>query len=329
MKSINTAFRAGLVALALLSSTALASAETFRLAHHNAVGSATDKAANKLAELVAERSEDRITVQVFPGAQLGQEREAFDLVNQDGIDISLTSTPIPDGIFPPMAVTGLPYVFRDWDHAIAAYNGEFGQGLIDGMRETTDVEILGFFHVGFRDMLFATEPHTTVASMVGLKMRSPESFVWIRMFELLGTQPTPVTWGEVYTAMQTGVAAGLDTPASAALDNNFDEVTSAMVKTGHMFGSMMIAMNDSKFNALSSDDQTLMKQAAVDMGSWMDNEVTRPAEADAYDRLEAAGVTVVEAENIEEWRAAVAPLYDEIRSRYNGSDRFIEMLVAE
>jgi tripartite ATP-independent transporter DctP family solute receptor len=325
----NSIIRASVIVAAIAASAFGAQAETFRLAHHHAVGSATDIAANKLAELVKAKSEGRITLQVFPGAQLGQEREAFDLMNQGGIDISLTSTAIPDGIFPPMAVTGVPYVFRGWDHAIAAYNGEFGQGLINGMRESTDVEVLGFFHIGFRDLLFAKEPRTTVKELADLKMRSPESFVWIRMFELLGTQPTPVTWGEVYTAMQTGVADGLDSPASAALDNNFDEVTSSLVKTGHMFGSMMISMNENKFNALTAEDQAVMKAAAVEMGNYMDNEVTIPAERDAYARLEAAGVTVVEAENIEEWRAAVAPLLAEVRARYEGSGEFIDMLLAE
>lgn len=329
MNFIKTAFTIGTMALSLLASTAVAHAETFRLAHHHPVGSATDQAANKLAELVSEKSEGRITIQVFPGAQLGQEREAFDLVNQGAVDISLTSTPIPENIYPPMAVTGVPYLFRDWDHAIAMYNGEFGAGLIEGMRQTTDVEVLGFFHIGFRDLLFAKEGRTSLADMAGLKMRSPENFVWIRMFELLGTQPTPVTWGEVYSAMQMGVADGLDTPAIAVIDNKFFEVTKALVKTGHMFGSMMIAMNDGKFQALSAEDQALIVEAAREMGSYMDNEVTRPAEAQAYARLGELGIEVLEPDNIDEYRATMAPLLDEIRDRYPGSDEYIEMLQAQ
>lgn len=209
------------------------------------------------------------------------------------------------------------------------YNGEFGHGIIDGVRAATDAQILGFVHVGFRDLLFAGEPRTSVESIKGLKMRSPENFVWIRMFELLGTQPTPVTWGEVFTAMQTGVADGLDTPASAALDNNFDEVTQSMVKTGDMFGSMMIAMNATKFDALTAEHQAVMREAVTEMGVWMDNEVTIPAEKTAYGRLEEAGVKVCEAENIEAWRAAMAPMYDEVRARYPGADEYIEMLLAE
>lgn len=329
MNFIKTFYKAGAIAVALLATTALAQAETFRLAHHHPVGSATDQVANKLAELVSEKSEGRITIQVFPGAQLGQEREAFDLVNQGAVDMSLTSTPIPDNIYPPMAVTGAPYLFRDWDHAIAMYNGEFGQGLIDGMRESTDVEVLGFFHVGFRDLLFAKEGKTSLADLAGLKMRSPENFVWIRMFELLGTQPTPVTWGEVYSAMQMGVADGLDTPAIAVIDNKFFEVTKSLVKTGHMFGSMMITMADGKFQALSAEDQALMIEAAREMGSYMDNEVTRPAEEAAYAQLGELGIEVLEVENMQEFRDAMAPLLEEISTRYPGSDAYIEMLRAE
>ncbi len=87
------------------------------------------------------------------------------------------------------------------------------------------------------------------------------------MFELMGAKPTPVTWGEVYTAMQTGVAEGFDTSAQAALDMKFNEVSNSLLKTQHMFGSMLFAMNENKFAALSPDKQELLiKKAAADTG---------------------------------------------------------------
>ncbi|MBM6581200.1 TRAP transporter substrate-binding protein [Microvirga sp. BT689] len=313
--------------ISLLPATAFA--QTFRLGHHHAVGGAVDKAAKHFAALVNEKSGKRITVRVFPAAQLGQEREAYDLVNQGAIDISITSTAILDKVFPPIAVTSLPFVFRDWDHARTAYKGEFGKALTDGVREASDTEILGFIHLGFRDLLFTGEPPATLADMKGKRMRSPENTVWIRMFELMGSRPTPVTWGEVYTSMQTGVAEGLDSPPATALDMKFNEVTKSLVKTGHMFGSMIFAMNENKFKGLKPEDQALMKAAAVETGDWSDTEIAMPEEKSAYDRLTKAGVKVVEAPKIEEWRAAMAPLRDEVATRNRGADRFIKMLVSE
>ena len=211
-----------------------ARAETLRLAHHHAVGGQVDIAAKKFAELAKDYSKGEITVQVFPAAQLGQEREALDLVNQGAIDISITSTPILDKLYPPMAATSTPLIFKAWEQARKLYKGE-----IDGVRDNSDVEVLGFIHLGFRDLMFKGDAPTTLAGMQGKRMRSPENFVWIRMFGLMGAKPTPVTWGEVYTAMQTGVAEGLDTSAAAGLDMKFSEVTNSLLKTQHMFGSML------------------------------------------------------------------------------------------
>jgi TRAP-type transport system periplasmic protein len=322
---------AGLAALALaaLALVAPAYAQTFRLAHHHAVGGAADLAAQHFAGLVSEKSGGRITIRVFPSAQLGQEREAFDLVNQGAIDISITSTGILDKVYPPMSVTALPFVFKSWDHAMTAFNGEFGTRLTTGVREASDTEILGYFGLGFRDLLFTGPARTTLAEMNGMKIRSPESYVFIKMFELMGAKPTPVTWGEVYTAMQTGVAEGLDSPPATALDMKFEEVTKSILKTGHMFGAMLFAMNEAKFNALPAEDQAILKAAGAETGLWLDASVSIPAEQAAYGKLEAAGLTVAEPADPAEWRTAMLPLLEEIRGRGDGSAELIDLLATE
>lgn len=328
MKIRNSVIAAALATVFSVAGLA-AQAETFRLAHHHAVGGQVDIAAKKFAELAKEYSNGEITVQVFPGAQLGQEREALDLVNQGAIDISITSTPILDKLFPPMAVTSAPGVFQGWDHAREVYKGEFGQGLIAGVRENSDVEVLGFIHLGFRDLMFTGEAPDTLAGLAGKRMRSPENFVWIRMFELLGTKPTPITWGEVYTAIQTGVADGFDTSAAAALDMKFNEVAKSLLKTQHMFGSMLFAMNKAKFEALSPEKQAIIRKVAADTGDYVDLEVNIPAENAAYGKLEALGVTIVEPANPQEFRDALVPLTQEIAERNPGADKFFEMLAAD
>ncbi|PSM19227.1 TRAP transporter substrate-binding protein [Nitratireductor sp. StC3] len=318
---------AALVTLGLWASAA--QAETLRFAHHHAVGGTVDKAANRFAQLVKEKSDGRINVLVFPGGQLGQEREAYDLVNQGGIDISLTSTPLLSGAYPPMAVTSLPFAFKGWDHARELYQGEFGQKLAEGIADNSKTVVLAYMHLGFRDLLFVDEAPTTLAGINGMRMRSPENIVWIRMFELLGTNPTPVTWGEVYSAMQTGIAQGLDSPPATALDMKFNEISKSLLKTNHMFGTMVFAMNQDRLAAFSADDRTLLREAAVEAGDWSDREVAIPEEKAAYDRLLALGVSIVEPADPQEWRDAMAPLNGEIAERYEDAQQFIDMVTAE
>lgn len=324
---MNKAFSLSFLASALVAALTLsASGETIRLGHHHAVGGRIDQAANHFAQLVTERSDGALEVQVYPGAQLGQEREAIDLVNQGGIDITITSAPLLERFYPPMAVAAAPFLFTDWDMARNAFQGQFGDELRAGIREVSNVETLGFFHTGFRDLLFVDAAPTTISEIEGMRMRSPENFVWVTMFELLGTRPTPVTWGEVYTAMQTGVAEGLDSSAASAIDMHFDEVTSSLLKTNHMFGTMTINMNGTKFESLPTATQELLRQAALDTGDYIDLEVSIPAEQKAYATLEELGMTIIDPAQPAEWQDAITPLLDEIAARAPGADHYIDML---
>ena len=169
--------RLAFCALAALGFTATPAAAqtTLRLAHHHAVGGTVDQAANKFAELVNARTKGALQVKVFPAAQLGQEREAYGLANTGVVDLSITSLAILDQVYPPINVTSLPFVFRDWDHVYKLYNGAFGDTLRDGIKQRTNTQVLGYIHLGFRDMLFRGAPVRDAMAMKGLKMRAPEA----------------------------------------------------------------------------------------------------------------------------------------------------------
>lgn len=312
------------LAFALGSSGALA--ETFRLAHHHAVGGTVDIAANRFAEAIDSASDGRIKVLVFPAAQLGQEREAYDLVEQGGIDISITTTSFLDKNYPPIALTTMPFIFSDWDHAMSAYDGEFGDTIRDNVREASNTEILAYLGVGFRSLFFTDEPPVEMADMSRVKMRSPENYVYIKMFELMGAVPTPVTWGEVYTAMQTGVAEGFDAPPGVAVDSKLHEVSRGVLVTNHMYSAMVFAMNKDKFNNLSADDQELMVSAAQEAAHFTNVQVTIPAEEAAFNTFLEAGMTVAEPADIVEWRNAMKPLIDEVVADNPGADTLLELL---
>src|SRR5262245_52091736 len=251
---------AGIVTLAAWLSPA--AAQSLRLAHHHAVGGTVDLTANKFAEIVNARSKGALVIKVFPAAQLGQEREAYGLCNTGVVDLCITSLALLDQAYPPINVTSLPFVFRDWPHVYKLYNGEFGAALRDGVNKQTNTQLLGYIHLGFRDMLFRGDPIRSASGMKGVKMRSPEVLVWIRMFEALGARPTPVTWGEVYSAMQTGIAEGLEAPAMTVLDNKLNEVVKSLVRTQHMFASMGIFGSSAKLGRLPKDQQELLLVAA-------------------------------------------------------------------
>ena len=305
-----------------------ASAETtLRLAHHHAVGGVVDKTAHKVAELVNAKTSGQLQIQVFPAAQLGQEYEAFDLLNQGVVDMTITGLALMDRYWAPARVISLPFVFRDWDHLERSFDGDFGMVLRDGIKANSDAEVLGMLALGFRDMLFRGDPVTLASDMQGLKMRSPEQRVWIRMFELLGARPTPVTWGEVYTAMQTGVADGMDSDPGLALDMKFNEVTKSIVQTGHMISGMGIAANKDRVAALPAAQQEALRSAGKEAAEWSNRTISRPRQDMAYEEMRSKGMQVVAAQDPSAWAAMVTPLWDEMAGEAPGLKELIDLLV--
>jgi tripartite ATP-independent transporter DctP family solute receptor len=324
--------RPGHLALGALAALTLAVAPaaaqtTLRLAHHHAVGGTVDQAANKFAELVSAKTKGALVVKVFPAAQLGQEREAYGLVNTAVVDLSITSLGILDQVYPPINVTSLPFVFRDWPHVYKLYDGEFGAALRDGIKQRTQTQLLGYIHLGFRDMLFRTTPVRDAAAMKGLKMRAPEAALWFRMFEALGAKPTPVTWGEVYSAMQTGVADGLESPAMAALDMKFNEVTKAVVRTRHMFASMGFFGSTVKLARLPKDQQDALAAAGKEAAEWVNRSVSEPGEEGAYKKMADLGMQVVDPDKPEDWSKPMQVIWTDLTAKTAGSDKLLKIIL--
>jgi tripartite ATP-independent transporter DctP family solute receptor len=300
-------------------------AQTLRFGHHHAVGGHVDQTVNLLEKLVREKTDGKLTIKVFPGGQLAQEREAFEQLHQGMLDMTITTVGLMDRYWPPLGVDTLPFVWRDWDHAEKALKGKWSEAIAGGIDKHTNAKLLAIVGLGFRHMLFRGEPVTKADNMKGMKMRSPESYVWIRMFELLGAKPTPVTWGEVYSAMQTGLAEGLESPALMVLDMKFNEVTKSLVKTNHMFGSMVISINKKSFDRLSPDLQKAVQEATREAAQWS-FQYGKTGETGAFKTLTEKGMKVVEPENIQEWAGKVKPLWEEIATKRPGSAELIKIL---
>jgi len=304
-----------------------ASAETLRLAHHHTVGGQLDRAGHVFGDEVSRLTNGALKIQVFPAAQLGQQQEAYDQLDLGIIDMTLTPSSLMDKKWAAIRHADLPFLWENFDHFVRAKNGNWGQSMVDHMLANSNTRVLGWSGFGFRDMIFRGEPVLTVAGIAGMKMRAPESRLWIRMFELLGAKPTPVTWGEVYTAMQTGVADGLEAPAVAALDMKFDEVTSSVVKTQHMFGILAININETRFQSLSPEFQAAVVEAATVAADFFDADTLEQIKS-AYAQMETKGMTVVEPTDRAEWVTAMSPLWDEVRGDHADIATMIDLAVA-
>ena len=323
--------RSGLYGVALATAVAatfgnFAIAETIRLAHHHAVDGMLDKTAHVIAQEIKKSTNGELVIEIFPAAQLGQQQEAYDQLDLGIIDMTLTPSGLIDKKWAGIRHADLPFIWESFEHFQRAKSGEWGEAMVDGILANSNTRVIGWGGFGFRDMIFRGEPVTTVAGLNGMKMRAPESRLWIRMFELLDARPTPVTWGEVYTAMQTGVAAGLESPAVAALDMKFNEVTKSLVKTQHMFGILAICINDNRFKGLKPEFQKAILDAGIAAGAFFDTETKVQIES-AYADMETKGMTVVEPADPAEWVTAMNPLWEEVKGDHADIGKMIDLAI--
>lgn len=242
----------------------------FSLAHHHAVDSITDHLCNDFAELVAEKTDGAVKIMVYPSAQLGTEQEVADGLltgtQQFGmVTAAGTYVDTVDGF----GTDTLPFMFEDWDEINYAFN-EASESVGDALNEklvASGARVLCWVPCGGRQMIFVDKNITSYKQMNGMTMRSPESTLYTEMFKALGCAPTPITWSECYTAMQTKVAEGMETPISSIKDMNFCEVTKYCLMTNHMWSTMTIIVNNDVYDSLPAEYQAAIDEAAAEAGA--------------------------------------------------------------
>ncbi len=242
----------------------------FTLAHHHAVDSVTDHLCTDFARLVSEKTNGAVEVTVYPSAQLGSEQEVADglLVGTQqfgAITAAVTYVDNVDGF----GADTLPFMFSDWEEIYYAFNEAsqpVGAALNEKLMEQ-GARILCWGPCGGRQMIFVDKNVTSYKQMNGMTMRSPESTLYTDMFKALGSAPTPITWSECYTAMQTKVAEGMETPISSIKDMNFCEVTQYGLLTNHMWSTITLAVSNGVYDSLPEEYQRAVEEAAQEAGA--------------------------------------------------------------
>jgi tripartite ATP-independent transporter DctP family solute receptor len=303
---------------------AAAQDKTIRFAHHHPVGSILDNAAKKFAE-VANGGGAGLKVALFPAAQMGQERELADAVHYGTVDMSLVSSSFFNKHVPALGFEFMPFLFKDADHVQRALgtDGPVTQEVRKQLAAKSNVHLLGYLDFGFRDFATRTKQISKPEDLTNMKMRAPEVWTWMRMYELLGAKPTPITWGEVYTALQSGVADGLDAATANIWDMKFYEVTKFVTKAGVIDTSMMLTMNRKLHESLSPAQQALVAKAARDGLSAGNKEAKELAEK-AYGLLREKGIVVNEIDPTPLART-IQPMYEEFVKK-NGGKEFFDLV---
>ncbi len=232
-----------------------------------------------------------MVVKVYPGGQLGRgERELLEALQVGTIDMAITSTGPVSNFTPDFAVLDLPFLFESNAHVDRVLDGDVGRGLLEKL-ETSGIKGLAFMENGFRNFTNSVRPLVKPDDFKGLKFRTMENPVHLASVRHLGAKAIPMSWGEVYTALQTGVIDGQENPVAIVYSTKLNEVQKYLTMSGHFYSPAMLTMGLKKFQGLEPDLQRLMIEAAR-AAAVFERSVIRDNEARQLQELKDRGMKV-------------------------------------
>lgn len=294
MKSSSKKFFATMVAVfSLLTfiSSAQAAIE-IKLAHVGpAINDKTEVACQLFKNYVEKESNGELKVKTYPASQLGNERELFEGAQLGTIEMMVNSSAMVT-VCPEYSVLDIPYLFPSSKVAFKVLDGPFGKDLAGLLLEKTGIRLLEYGDNGYRHTTNSVRPIRSPKDFKGLKIRTMENQIHMAIIRELGAIPTPLPFGDVYTALSQGMVDGQENPVGLIEKMRFHEVQKYLTFDGHVYNPFPLFINETFFKSLSAKNQKIILDGAV---KWRDEhrKYFAKQEKDSLEVVKAAGVKIV------------------------------------
>ena len=264
--------------------------KVLRLAHSLSVDHSVHKAMVYMGEVLEQKSGGKLTLKIYPSGQLGAERETVELLQLGSLAITKVSAAVMESFAEEYRVLGLPYIFRDKAHATEVFNGPVGEEiLLSG--EKVWLRGLGFYDAGARSFYTKELPIDQPNDLAGMKIRVMNSNTAINMVKAMGGTPTPIPFGELYTALQSGVVdAAENNPPSLYLSGHY-EVCKFYSIDEHTRVPDVLLIGKLAWDKLSEQEQQWVQEAAEE-SIVRQYQLWEESELEAMNALKAAGVKI-------------------------------------
>ena len=266
-------------------------------------------AAEKFAELVAERTNGEYKIEIYPNGTLGGESDMLDSMSMGMLDMGIiTSGPFVN-FSEMMGVLDMPFLFANNEEAYEVLDGEIGKELLATL-EDVGLKGLAYAERGFRNVTNSVHPVASAADVAGLKLRVMENEVYTATFKALDVNAVPMAWAEALTAMQQGTVDGQENPVNVIYSYGlWDYGQKYVTLDRHSYATAIITMSLDVFNTLDEATQEIFVQAAQEAAEY-ERAWVAEQEGGQLAEIKSHGVEVVENPDMESFRAAVQPVYD-------------------
>jgi len=263
---------------------------SIKLAHGLDTNHSVHLAMLQMGHVLDSLSGGSMVLEIYPNQQLGSERESLELLQIGSLDMTKVSSGVLENFAPKMKVFGLPFLFRDREHAFAVQDGPIGQQLLeDGARFW--IKGLWYYDAGSRSFYTTDHAIETPADLQGLKVRVMESVTAMDMVRALGGSPTPISWGELYTSLQQGVVDGAENnPPSFYLSRHY-EISKFYSLNEHTMLPDVLLISTHLWKRLSKTEQAWLQEAAEHSVAHQ-RELWANSEREALEAVQKAGVRI-------------------------------------
>lgn len=250
----------------------------------------------KFKEKVEELSGGNITVNVYTDAQLFSQEEEVAAVVMGDADLTLTSASWLTTGSPWVSMFTAGYLFNSYDHMTTTLNGEIGHEVFQKISDEQGLLPLGAWYLGSREISLSEDKAVkTPEDLNGVNLRMPNTEAWLFLGEALGANPTPMSFSELYLALQTGSVDGQDNPLSSVESAKFYEVQKSITLTNHLVDSVWPAINTEKWNSLTEAQQDIILQG-VEAGRDFCDTTNLQKESELVAFFEEQGLSIYEAD---------------------------------
>ncbi|SHE80911.1 tripartite ATP-independent transporter solute receptor, DctP family [Mariniphaga anaerophila] len=261
-----------------------------KLAHGLPTDHPVHKAMEFMAQRCAELSDGKMTIEVYPAEQLGSEQQCVELVQIGSLAITKVSAAVMESFAEDYKVFGLPYIFKSKEHAFKIMDGEIGHDLLLST-ESKWIRGLCYYDAGSRSFYTKSKPITHPDDLSGLKIRVMRSITAVEMIRALGGSATPISWGELYTALQSGVVDGAENNPPSLYTSRHYEVCKYYSLDEHTTIPDVLVVSKIIWDKLSEQEQKWLQQAA-DESATLERKLWAESEIESLEEVQKAGVKI-------------------------------------
>lgn len=300
---------------------------TIKFAHWYATDHPQHTSIVKFKELVEERTNGAIQVQIFPNSLLGSEDVFDDSVSQGTVEMGSAGTGIQK-FSPKIAVTEAPFLFNNWEDARAVLTGEIGKKITDELVSKGNMRCLAITVNGFRQMS-SNKSMANMEEMKGQKFRTPNIPHFIQMMNLIGANSVPMAMSEIFSALETKVVDGQENPYPTIATSSFYEVQDYVLESNHMFSPNFWIINNAFYESLSDEFRDILNSSIAEAANY-NWDISQKANSDAKAVIESSGTKVIIPND--EFKASLrnsqGPVYEWFYTNKPGAEEVVKAIRA-